>query len=84
MLCCAVPCCAWICLQVPVACATYLDDMYVDYNLAQETLRELPSARQWVTNEFKHRCAGWVGGGLGGGGGCNSVLVPLVGRAAAE
>mgnify|MGYP001807755931 CR=1 FL=1 len=59
-----------------MACATYLDDMYVDYNLAQETLRELPSARQWVTNEFKHRCAG--------GGGCNSVLMPLVGRAAAE
>jgi len=44
-----------LCLQVPVACATYLDDMYVDYNLAQETLQGIPGVRQWVTNEFKHR-----------------------------
>jgi hypothetical protein len=42
-------------VQVPVACATYLDDMYVDYNLAQETLEGAPAVRQWVTNEFKHR-----------------------------
>jgi hypothetical protein len=44
-------------LQVPVACATYLDDMYVEYNLAQETLEGVPAVRQWVTNEFKHRWA---------------------------
>lgn len=42
-------------VQVPVACATYLDDMYVDYNLAQETLEGVPNVKQWVTNEFKHR-----------------------------
>lgn len=44
--------------QVPVAAATYLDDMYVDYNLAQATLQGVPGVRQWVTNEFKHRCGG--------------------------
>jgi hypothetical protein len=43
--------------QVPVACATYLDDMYVDYNLAQDTLEGVAGVKQWVTNEFKHR---WV------------------------
>lgn len=41
---------------VPVAAATYVDDMYVDYNLAQESIRDIPNVRQWVTNEFKHRC----------------------------
>lgn len=44
--------------QVPVASATYVDDMYVDYNLAQETLQGVDGVRQWVTNEFKHRCVG--------------------------
>jgi hypothetical protein len=46
--------------RVPFAAATYLEDMYVDYGLAQETLECVPNVRQWVTNEFKHRC-GWVG-----------------------
>lgn len=40
--------------KVPVACATYLDDMYVDYNLAQDTLEGVAGVKQWVTNEFKH------------------------------
>lgn len=39
---------------VPLAAATYLEDMYVDYGLAQETLAAVPGARQWVTNEYKH------------------------------
>ena len=41
--------------RVPVAAATFYDDMYVDFNLAQKTLTLLgPSARQWVTNELMH------------------------------
>lgn len=55
----AVCCCCMCPLQVPLACATYLDDMYVDYNLAQDTLEGVAGVKQWVTNEFKHR---WVMG----------------------
>lgn len=39
---------------VPVASATYLEDMYVDYNLVQETVGQTAGVRQWVTNEYKH------------------------------
>lgn len=39
---------------VPVAAATYLEDMYVDYDLVQETLGRTAGVRQWVTNEYKH------------------------------
>eukprot|EP00878_Enallax_costatus_P015971 GHUV01016746.1.p1 GENE.GHUV01016746.1~~GHUV01016746.1.p1 ORF type:complete len:163 (+),score=55.11 GHUV01016746.1:111-599(+) len=39
---------------VPLAAATYLEDMYVDYNLVQETLGQTAGVRQWVTNEYKH------------------------------
>lgn len=60
MLLCAAVLCS---LQVPLACATYLDDMYVDYNLAQDTLEGVAGVKQWVTNEFKHR---WVVMGEGG------------------
>ena len=48
--------------EVPVAAASYIDDMYVDYNLAQETAALIGSAapgggrdiRQLVTNEYTH------------------------------
>jgi hypothetical protein len=40
--------------QIPVAAATYLEDMYVDYNLAQETVAAVGGMRQWITNEYKH------------------------------
>lgn len=50
---------------VPLAAAVYLEDMYVDYNLCQETMGSIGSVRAWVTNEFKHRCAAGVGLGLG-------------------
>eukprot|EP00199_Chlamydomonas_sp_CCMP681_P000445 CAMPEP_0119111628 /NCGR_PEP_ID=MMETSP1180-20130426/36503_1 /TAXON_ID=3052 ORGANISM="Chlamydomonas cf sp, Strain CCMP681" /NCGR_SAMPLE_ID=MMETSP1180 /ASSEMBLY_ACC=CAM_ASM_000741 /LENGTH=479 /DNA_ID=CAMNT_0007098693 /DNA_START=95 /DNA_END=1534 /DNA_ORIENTATION=+ len=40
--------------KIPVASATYLEDMYVDYNLAQDTARTTGEIRQWVTNEYKH------------------------------
>ncbi|MFB7510351.1 proline iminopeptidase, partial [Streptomyces broussonetiae] len=40
--------------QVPLAAAIYHDDMYVDAELSLRTLREVGSARAWVTNEWEH------------------------------
>jgi hypothetical protein len=40
--------------KVPAVAATYLEDMYVDYELAQETAASVAGLRQWVTNEYKH------------------------------
>lgn len=45
--------------DVPVAAASYLDDMYVDYDLAQETAALIGSdggreVRQLITNEYTH------------------------------
>lgn len=40
--------------QVPLAAASYVEDMYVDYNLVQETVAGVGSVRHWVTNEYKH------------------------------
>ena len=31
-----------------------LQDMYVDFNLAQETAAKIAGMRQWMTNEFQH------------------------------
>jgi len=39
---------------VPVAAATYVEDMYVDYELAQATVRHVRGLRQWMTSEYKH------------------------------
>lgn len=40
--------------RVPVAAATYVEDMYVDYDLAQMTASQVGNLRQWTTNEYKH------------------------------
>ncbi|KAA6418622.1 MAG: peptidase family [Trebouxia sp. A1-2] len=40
--------------QVPVASATYYEDLYVDFELAQETASKILGVRQWVTNEYMH------------------------------
>lgn len=39
---------------VPVAAVIYHDDMYVDAELSLQTLRNLGSARAWITNEWEH------------------------------
>ncbi len=36
--------CVYLCVQ----------DMYVDYNLAQESAKYLQGLRQWHTSEYKH------------------------------
>lgn len=39
---------------VPVACAVYADDMYVEMDYSRETLRKIPNSRAWITNEYEH------------------------------
>lgn len=40
--------------EVPVVSATYVDDMYVAFDLAEVTARLIRGIRQWKTNEFFH------------------------------
>jgi hypothetical protein len=40
--------------EVPVVAATYVEDMYVDFNLAQATAAKIKGIRQWMTNEYQH------------------------------
>ncbi|KAK9810112.1 hypothetical protein WJX72_005044 [[Myrmecia] bisecta] len=39
---------------VPVASATYYEDLYVDFDLAQETASHINGIRQFITNEYMH------------------------------
>ncbi len=39
---------------VPTVAATYLEDMYVDYEAAQASAAHVQGLRQWVTNEYRH------------------------------
>jgi len=39
---------------VPVACASYVEDMFVDYDLAAETAKKIKGARVWSTSEYMH------------------------------
>jgi pimeloyl-ACP methyl ester carboxylesterase len=40
--------------EVPVAATLYLDDMYVDRSLAEDTVRHVRGLRAWITNEYAH------------------------------
>jgi hypothetical protein len=40
--------------EVPVYAATYIDDMYVHYDLAAETASKIKNCRQFVTNTMYH------------------------------
>ncbi|KAJ9527044.1 hypothetical protein QJQ45_025249 [Haematococcus lacustris] len=44
--------------KVPVAAVTYVEDMFVDYHLAQRTASQVQGLRQWLTNEYKARAVG--------------------------
>ena len=44
--------------QVPVACAVYADDMYVEFDYSRETLATIPNAKAWITNEYEHNGIG--------------------------
>ena len=39
---------------VPVACASYVEDAFVDWDLAGATAREIRGARVWSTSEYMH------------------------------
>lgn len=39
---------------VPTAAISYYEDLFVDFNLAQETAGRVRGLRQWVTNEYLH------------------------------
>lgn len=40
--------------EVPVACASYFEDMFVDFDLAKETAEAIQGSRVWVTSEYMH------------------------------
>lgn len=40
--------------RVPVACAVYADDMYVEFDYSRDTLKGLGNSRAWITNEYEH------------------------------
>ncbi|PSU33930.1 alpha/beta fold hydrolase [Photobacterium lutimaris] len=39
---------------VPVACAVYAEDMYVEMQYSLETLKAIPNSKAWITNEYEH------------------------------
>ncbi len=40
--------------RVPVSCAVYADDMFVEMDFSRETLAKIPNAKAWITNEYEH------------------------------
>lgn len=38
--------------EVPVAAATYVEDMYVDYEMSKETKEKIRGCQQWITNKY--------------------------------
>ena len=40
--------------KVPVSCAVYADDMFVEMDISRETLANIPNAKAWITNEYEH------------------------------
>lgn len=43
---------------VPIACAVYVEDMYVEFDYSRETLSNIPNSRVWMTNEYEHNGIG--------------------------
>ncbi|MEJ6646200.1 MAG: hypothetical protein QNL24_02640, partial [Akkermansiaceae bacterium] len=46
---------------VPVACAVYANDMFVNAKFSRETVESIPNMEAWYTSEFEH-CGLRVGG----------------------
>ncbi|GEM79129.1 alpha/beta fold hydrolase [Vibrio superstes] len=40
--------------RVPLSCAVYADDMFVEMALSCETLSNIPNSQAWITNEYEH------------------------------
>lgn len=43
---------------VPVTCAVYAEDMYVEMAYSLETLKGIPNSKAWITNEYEHNGLG--------------------------
>lgn len=39
---------------VPVSCAVYADDMFVEMDFSRETLKQIPNSQAWITNQYQH------------------------------
>ncbi|GLS92074.1 alpha/beta hydrolase [Psychromonas marina] len=44
--------------QVPIACAVYVEDMFVEFDYSRETLANIPNSKAWFTNEYEHNGLG--------------------------
>lgn len=44
--------------EVPIYSATYVDDMYVHFDLARETARKIKNCKQFITNVMYHNALG--------------------------
>ena len=40
--------------EVPAYAVTYIDDMYVDYDLAQQRASKIKNCKQYITNAMYH------------------------------
>ena len=40
--------------KVPVACAVYFNDMFVNQQYSLETIHAIPNMKAWVTSEYEH------------------------------
>ncbi|MPW35934.1 alpha/beta fold hydrolase [Vibrio sp. B1Z05] len=40
--------------KVPLSCAVYADDMFVEMAFSCETLNRIPNSQAWITNEYEH------------------------------
>ncbi|EOU3282651.1 alpha/beta fold hydrolase [Vibrio harveyi] len=40
--------------KVPMSCAVYADDMFVEMDISRETLAAMPNSKAWITNEYEH------------------------------
>ncbi|OIQ26572.1 alpha/beta fold hydrolase [uncultured Vibrio sp.] len=43
---------------VPVACAVYAEDMFVEFDYTRESLHNIPMSKAWITNEYEHNGIG--------------------------
>lgn len=39
---------------VPMVAATYVNDMFVEFDFSRETLRAIPNSKAWMTSEYEH------------------------------
>lgn len=63
---------------VPLSCAVYADDMFVELDYTRKTLANISLFKAWVTNEYEHNGIGVDGDGDGDG---EKILTRLIAMA---